>query len=46
MRKNMNAKAEETYRRAIEVFANCGAQGWVRRTEDQLEQLLGKESPG
>ena len=46
LRKNMNAKAEETYRRAIEVFTNCGAQGWVRRTEDQLEQLLIKESPG
>ena len=45
-RKNMNAMAQETYQKAIEVFATCGAQGWVRRIEEQLEQLLQKESPG
>ena len=46
MRKNMNAEARETYRKAIEVFATCGAQGWVGKTEEQLEQLLQRERLG
>jgi len=44
MQKDVNARAEETYRKAIEVFSTCGAQGWVKKTEEQLEQLLQKES--
>ena len=34
-----DAKALESLGRAIEVFRECGADGWVKRTEEKLARL-------
>jgi Tfp pilus assembly protein PilF len=39
VRKSDQAKARENLNKAIELFQKCGADGWVKRTEEKLAQL-------
>jgi len=32
-------RTEESLGKAIEVFTECGADGWVKRTEEKLAKL-------
>ncbi|MEW6666089.1 MAG: adenylate/guanylate cyclase domain-containing protein [Thermodesulfobacteriota bacterium] len=43
MRRNANARMKEAYGKAIQVFSACGAQGWVRKAEAQLEEFLQRD---
>jgi tetratricopeptide (TPR) repeat protein len=38
-RKGDTAQAREHQHQAIEIFQECGADGWVQRTEEKLAQL-------
>ena len=38
-RKGDTPKAKENLNKAIEIFKECGADGWVTRTEEQLTSL-------
>jgi tetratricopeptide (TPR) repeat protein len=38
-RKGDHSKAKENIVKAIEILTECGADGWVKRTEDKLAQL-------
>ncbi len=35
-RKNNQAKARESLNKAIEIFTECGADGWVEKYEKEL----------
>jgi tetratricopeptide (TPR) repeat protein len=39
-RKGDQQKAKETLSKAIEIFKECGADGWVEKYEKELESLL------
>jgi tetratricopeptide (TPR) repeat protein len=34
-----NSRSQEQLAKAIEIFTECGADGWVKRTEEKLAQL-------
>ena len=38
-RKGDMPKAKENLIKAIEIFEECGADGWVKKTEKELEAL-------
>jgi tetratricopeptide (TPR) repeat protein len=38
-RKGDHSRAREHLKKAIEIFQECGADGWVKRTEDKLAEL-------
>jgi hypothetical protein len=38
-RKGDNSKATENMGKAIEIFGECGADGWVEKTEKKLAEL-------
>ena len=38
-RKGESSKTKESLERAIGIFKECGADGWVRRTEDTLSEV-------
>jgi len=38
-RKGKPSKAKESLKRAIEIFKECGADGWVKKTEKELTSL-------
>jgi hypothetical protein len=33
------AKARETYQVAIDIFQQCGADGWVKKYEEEMARL-------
>ncbi|MBW1868239.1 MAG: hypothetical protein JRI73_02855, partial [Deltaproteobacteria bacterium] len=39
-RKNDLSSARENLNKAIEIFKDCGADGWVEKYEKELEPLL------
>jgi len=39
-RQNDLSSAKENLNKAIKIFRRCGADGWVKKTEKELEQLL------
>ena len=39
-RKGDQPKAKEILNKAIEIFKECGADGWVKKTEDEMAALL------
>jgi hypothetical protein len=38
-RKGDQSKAKETLGKAIEIFRECGADGWVEKFEKELSEL-------
>jgi tetratricopeptide (TPR) repeat protein len=38
-RKGDQPKAREKLNKAIEIFKECGADGWVKKTEDEMAAL-------
>jgi hypothetical protein len=38
-RKGDASRARENLNKAIEIFQECGADGWVKRTEEKLAQM-------
>ena len=38
-RKDDRSKAKENLGKAIEIFRQCGADGWVRKTKEELAAL-------
>ena len=38
-RKGDKAKAREKLNKAIKIFAKCGADGWVKKYEKEMEKL-------
>jgi flagellin-specific chaperone FliS len=39
-RKGDRSKAQENLSKAIEIFKECGADGWVEKAEKELASLL------
>jgi hypothetical protein len=39
-RKGEPSRAKETLNKAIEIFKECGADGWVERYEKELAELF------
>ena len=39
-RKDDIPKAKENLRKAIEIYKECGADGWVKKAEEELAALL------
>jgi tetratricopeptide (TPR) repeat protein len=39
MRKGDPKKAKENLNRAIEIFAECGAEGWQHKAEEEMAAL-------
>ena len=39
-RKGNQSKAKENLRKAIEIYKECGADGWVKKAEEELSELL------
>jgi hypothetical protein len=38
-RKGAKSKAKEALRNAIEIYKECGADGWVKKAELELSQV-------
>ena len=38
-RKGEKPKAKENLIKAIEIFKECGADGWVKKTEEEMRAL-------
>jgi tetratricopeptide (TPR) repeat protein len=38
-RKGDQLKSKENLRKAIEIYKECGADGWVRKTEEEMAAL-------
>jgi hypothetical protein len=39
LRKGDRSHARENLNKAIQIFQECGARGWVKRTEEKLAKL-------
>ena len=39
IRKGEESQAQESLHRAMEIFKKCGADGWVKKYEEELPEL-------
>ena len=38
-RKGEESQAQESFQRATEIFKECGADGWVKKYEEEMASL-------